>query len=214
MKTIVRIDVVSDLMCPWCAIGLASLNQALQAMSEKLQANITFQPFELNPELAAEGENLREHLMKKYGMTVEQSVQNREQITARGKALGVEFNFTDEMRMHNTFNAHQLLHFAKNEGKQMALKMALFTAHFRDQVDISKIENLVSLAKGVGLDGQQAETVLRTQQYAPDVRAKEQYWQEMGIHSVPAFILNEKYLISGGQPPESFVQALTELMKE
>lgn len=213
MKT-VRIDMISDVMCPWCAIGLASLNKAVQALEGRVQVDLHFQPFELNPAMPEEGQDLREHLMQKYGISAKESDQNRAMITERGAALGFEFRFVEGMRMRNTFKAHQLLHWAENTGKQQELKNALFIAHFRDQLDLSDTGILLTLVQQVGLDAQEAKAVLVDERFAHWVRDKEQQWQEMGIHSVPAFILNEKYLISGGQPPETFVEALTKVAQE
>ena len=212
MKTQIRIDIVSDVMCPWCAIGFASLNKALQAMDDKVEASIHWQPFELNPDMPAEGQNLREHLKQKYGSSDADSRAARERITQMGQSLGFTFNFTDDQRMLNTFAAHQLLHWAGNSGKQTALKLALFTAYFRDGRDVSLADELVAIAEAVGLDGAEAREVLTSQRYATDIREKEQQWQESGIRSVPAIILNQKYLLSGAQPPESYIKALSELL--
>jgi predicted DsbA family dithiol-disulfide isomerase len=212
MKTTLRIDIVSDVMCPWCAIGYASLRQALIAMEDKIVADIHWQPFELNPDMPAEGQHLREHLAEKYGSSDEESRANRERITQMGANLGFTFNFRDEQRILNTFAAHQLLHWAAEEGKQTELKLALFSAYFRDGRDVSKADELCAIAAEVGLDGAAAATVLADGRYANIIRATEQQWQEMGIRSVPAVILNQKYLVSGAQPPESYVKALTEIM--
>ncbi|MEN9465885.1 MAG: hypothetical protein RL217_2066 [Pseudomonadota bacterium] len=213
MKSI-RIDIISDVMCPWCAIGLASLNKALQALEGQMQVDLHFQPFELNPAMPEEGQDMREHLIQKYGISAQESDKNRAMITERGAALGFEFRFVEGMRMRNTFKAHQLLHWAEDSGKQQTLKNSLFIAHFRDHKDISKDEDLLSIVQQIGLDAQEAKAVLADERFAHFVRDKEQQWQEMGIHSVPAFILNEKYLISGGQPPETFVEALTKVSQE
>ncbi len=210
----VRIDMISDVMCPWCAIGLASLNKALQALEGQVQVDLHFQPFELNPAMPVEGQDMREHLMQKYGISAEESDKNRAMITERGAALGFDFRFIEGMRMRNTFKAHQLLHWAENTGKQQALKNALFVAHFRDHQDISNNEILLEIVQQIGMDAQEAKAVLADERFAHLVRDKEQQWQEMGIHSVPAFILNEKYLISGGQPPETFIEALTKVAQE
>jgi len=212
MKTTLRIDIVSDVMCPWCAIGYASLRQALTAMEDKIVADIHWQPFELNPDMPAEGQHLREHLAEKYGSSDEESRANRERITQMGANLGFTFNFRDDQRILNTFAAHQLLHWAAEEGKQTELKLALFSAYFRDGRDVSKAYELCAIAAEVGLDGAAAATVLAHGRYANIIRATEQQWQEMGIRSVPAVILNQKYLVSGAQPPESYVKALTEIM--
>lgn len=216
MKTPLRIDIVSDVMCPWCVIGYSGLSKALEALTDKLDADIHWQPFELNPDMGAEGQNLREHLQQKYGSSDEESKANRERITQMGAQLGFTFNFKDESRIVNTFNAHQLLHWVGETQpgpKQSELKLALFTAHFTDGRDVSKVDELVTIAASVGLDADEARTVLTEQRFAADVRANEQQWQEAGIHSVPAVILNQQYLLSGGQPPENYIQAFTQIIQ-
>lgn len=212
----IRIDIVSDVMCPWCAVGFNSLNKALEAMAGKVQAEIHWQPFELNPGMPAEGQNMREHLMEKYGLTAEQSDQNRATIAERGAAVGFEFNFTNDMRMWNTFKAHQLLHWAgeTNLPLQTELKKALFAAHFQQHKDINAEEVLLEAVAMAGLDVEVAKEVLADERYVTQVRGMQQQWQEAGVRSVPAFILQEKYLISGGQPPEAFVEAITQALTE
>ncbi|WP_430461444.1 DsbA family oxidoreductase [Thalassolituus sp. LLYu03] len=211
MTTQIRIDIVSDVMCPWCAIGFASLSKALEALDGRIEASIHWQPFELNPDMGPQGQNLREHLQQKYGSTADESRAARERITQMGAQLGFTFNFTDDQRIVNTFNAHQLLHWAGNTAQQTELKMALFAAYFRDGRDVSQNEVLVDVAASVGLDRDEAAAVLADQRFAADIRSKEQQWQEAGIRSVPAIILNQQYLLSGAQPPESYVKALSEL---
>lgn len=212
----VRIDLVSDVMCPWCVVGFLGLSKALEAMADKVNAEIHWQPFELNPNMPAEGQNMREHLMEKYGITAEQSEQNREQIRQAGEALGFTFNFSDDMTMVNTFNAHQLLHWAAEEdlAKQTELKKAMFLAHFTEHRNVNDTNVLVALAEQVGLDAEEAKAVLADQRFALDVRANEQRWQESEIRSVPAIVLQEKYLMTGGQPPEAFIEALTQVIQE
>lgn len=211
-----RIDIVSDVMCPWCAVGYNSLNKALEAMADKVQAEIHWQPFELTPDTPPEGQNMREYLMAKYNISAEQSDQNRAMITERGAAVGFKFNFTSDMRVWNTFKAHQLLHWAGvvNLPLQTELKKALFVAHFQQHKNVSDTALLLELIEQVGLDKAEAEQVLTEKRYELDVRAQQQQWQEAGIRSVPAFILQEKYLISGGQPPEAFVEAIAQALSE
>lgn len=212
----VRIDIVSDVMCPWCVVGFMGLSKALEAMEDKINAEIHWQPFELNPGMPAEGQNMREHLMEKYGITEEQSVQNREQIRKAGEALRFTFNFTEDMIMVNTFNAHQLLHWAgeQDRAKQTELKLALFNAHFTEGKNVNDDNQLAELVEQVGLDKEEALAVIADQRFAMEVRANQQQWQEAGVRSVPAIILQQKYLISGGQPPEAFIQALTQVIQE
>lgn len=206
-----RIDFVSDVVCPWCAIGLTSLEQALQRLHGVVEADIHFQPFELNPQLPAEGEDIREHLQRKYGMPDAQLDENQERIRQRGAELGFEFDFNARSRTWNTFDAHRLLHWAGVEGKQRELKHALLRAYFSEGRNVSDHEALVAIAASVGLDGARARAILASDEYAADVRAAEQFFQRNGINGVPAVIINQKHLISGGQPVEVFERALREV---
>jgi predicted DsbA family dithiol-disulfide isomerase len=207
----VRIDFVSDVSCPWCAIGLASLQQALAKLEGEVAAEIHFQPFELNPQMAPEGEDATEHLVHKYGSTPEQIDANREAIRARGESLGFTFRMDRRSRVYNTFDAHRLLHWAELEGRHIALKKLLLRAYFTDGEDVSAHATLVRLAGEAGLDTQRAQQILASDSYAGEVRAQEQFFQSRGIHSVPATIINGQHLISGGQPPETFAQALRQI---
>lgn len=209
--TLLRIDFVSDVSCPWCAIGLASLQQALAKLDGEVAAEIHFQPFELNPQMAAEGEDSTEHLVRKYGSTAEQIDANRAAIRARGAALGFTFNMDRRSRVYNTFDAHRLLHWAELEGRHLALKQALLRAYFTDGEDVSARDTLLRLAGEAGLDIEHARRILAGDTYADEVRAQEQFFQSRGIHSVPATIINGQHLISGGQPPEAFEQALRQI---
>jgi len=211
MKKTIKIDFVSDVSCPWCAIGLQSLQTALHRLDAELEPSLTFQPFELNPQMVAEGEDITEHLHKKYGSTPEQAAAARENIRARGEALGFTFNMDKRGRIYNTFNAHRLLHWAQGEGKQAALKKALLTAYFTDGENPSDPALLVRVAASVGLDASRAQAILDSDEFAEVVRAQESFYQQAGIHSVPAIILNDQHLISGGQPPEVFEQALRQI---
>jgi predicted DsbA family dithiol-disulfide isomerase len=206
-----KIDFVSDVSCPWCIIGLRGLEEALARTGDLVDAQIHFRPFELNPQMAPEGENIGEHIARKYGSTPEQSAANRQMIRDRAAALGFAMNSSADSRIYNTFDAHRLLHLAEIEGKQAALKHALFTAYFTDQQDPSNPDVLVAAAEKAGLDGAAAREVLTSGRYAEEVRAAEQLWQSRGINSVPAIIIEDKWLISGGQPPEAFEQALRQI---
>lgn len=210
-STTLRIDFVSDVSCPWCAIGLASLQQALQRLDGEITAEIHFQPFELNPQMSADGEDSTEHLARKYGSEATQIEANREMIRERGAALGFTFNMDRRSRVYNTFDAHRLLHWAALEGNELALKQALLRAYFTDGEDVSAHDTLVRQATSVGLDGEQARKILASGTYAAEVRAQEQFYASRGIQSVPATIINDQHLISGGQPPEAFEQALRQI---
>ncbi len=206
-----KIDFVSDVSCPWCAIGLQSLETALSRLNGQVEVDLHFQPFELNPQMGSEGQDIGEHLHEKYGSTPEQAAAAREAIRARGEALGFTFNMDKRGRIYNTFDAHRLLHWAEIEGKQVALKKALLKAYFTDGENPSDKVFLVKAAAGVGLDAQRAQAIVEGDAYAKEVRVQEQFFLGQGIHSVPAVIINDRHLISGGQPPEVFEKALRQI---
>lgn len=206
-----RIDFVSDVSCPWCAVGLASLQQALATLDGEVSAEIHFQPFELNPQMPPEGEDSTAHLVRKYGSSAEQIDTNREAIRERGAALGFTFNMDRRSRVYNTFDAHRLLHWAEVEDCQMALKQGLLRAYFTEGKDVSDRDTLVQLAEAAGLDGERAGEILASNTYADEVRTQEKFFIDRGINSVPATIINGEHLLSGGQPPEAFVQALRQI---
>ncbi|GAB3088910.1 DsbA family oxidoreductase [Lysobacter terrae] len=209
--TSLRIDFVSDVVCPWCAIGLASLEQAVQRLGDDVQVEIHFRPFELNPQMAPEGEDIAEHLQKKYGMSAQQLAQNQESIRQRGAALGFVFDMDRRSRIYNTFDAHRLLHWAEDEGRQAALKHALLRAYFSEGQNVSDRETLVRVAASVGLPAERAREILATDEYADEVRTEEQFFLDHGINAVPAVIIEQRHLISGGQPVELFEQALRQI---
>lgn len=204
-----QIDIVSDVMCPWCVIGYKQLAEALEATNTPHE--IRWHPFELNPEMPAEGQNIREHLAEKYGSTTEQSNANRAAMTKAGAELGFEFRYTDDMRMHNTFNVHQLMHWADQQGRKHDLEMAFFTAHFTDGRNLSDDAVLADVAAEIGLDRDEALAVLADQRFAADVRKAEQYWTAQGIRGVPAVIFNQRHLVSGAQGVETFTDVLKQL---
>jgi len=207
----IRIDFVSDIACPWCAIGLASLEQAIARIGDAADVELHFQPFELNPQMAPEGEDAAEHLMRKYGMPREQLDKNRENIRARGAQLG--FTFGSRERVHNTFDAHRLLHWAGTLGnrEQLELKHALLAAYHTRSEDVSDRAALLAAVEAAGLDVRRAAQVLDSDEYADAVREREKYYLDRGIHGVPAIIFDERSLISGGQPVEVFEQALRQI---
>src|SRR5690242_15562535 len=208
-----RINFVSDVACPWCAIGLASLKSALTKLDGSVEAEIHLQPFELNPQMPFEGEDAGEHIRHKYGIDDAQLVVNRRAIRERAAPLGVAINTQAGSRVWNTFDAHRLLHWAEqqNREKTVALKQALFRAYFTDNENVADRDVLVRIANETGLDGDEASRVLESGQYVDEVRSQQRRWQQAGIHSVPATIVNQQYLISGGQPPEVFESALREI---
>lgn len=206
-----RIDFVSDISCPWCIIGLRGLEIALERMGDAVQAEIHFQPFELNPAMAPEGENIVEHIGRKYGATPEQSAANRATIRERAAAVGFTMAMGDDARIYNSLDAHRLLHWAGIEGGQAALKHALFDSYFTRGEDISDHAVLLAAIARAGLDADGARAILSSDRYAAEVREAERLWQGRGIQSVPAIVIDNRYLISGGQPPESFEQALRQI---
>ncbi|MET3722214.1 DsbA family oxidoreductase [Sphingomonas trueperi] len=208
------IDFVSDVVCPWCVIGLKGLEEALARASDVVSAEIRFHPFELNPAMAPEGENIVEHIGRKYGATPEQSAGTRAMIRERAAALGFTIAMGDESRIYNTFDAHRLLHWAGLIGDQHALKMALFTTYFTEGKNPGDRDVLLAAAEQAGLDRDDAARVLDEGRYAEEVRAEEALWQSRGIQSVPAIVIDQRYLISGGQPPEAFEQALCQIATE
>ena len=211
MKKQIKIDFVSDVSCPWCAIGLQSLQTALDQLGGELDAQLSIQPFELNPQMAPEGEDILEHLSRKYGSTPAQMEAAQENIRSRGAALGFTFNMDKRGRIYNTFDAHRLLHWAGTEGRQVELKKALLKAYFTEGENPSDLALLVRVAASVGLDAARAQAILDSDEFAQEVREHERFYQQHGINSVPAIILNDQHLISGGQPPEVFAQALRQV---
>jgi predicted DsbA family dithiol-disulfide isomerase len=211
MSKQLRIDFVSDVSCPWCAIGLKSLETALERTSDAVAAELHFQPFELNPNMGPEGQDIGEHIAEKYGATPEQQEHSREMIRQRGEAVGFTFDMSRRGRIYNTFDAHRLLHWAESQGRQRDLKMALFEAYFTKGEDPSSHEVLLRVAGEVGLNAGEAAHILESNEYADEVREAEQFFQRAGINSVPAVIVNQRHLISGGQPPEVFERALREI---
>ena len=215
VKTL-KIDFVSDVVCPWCAIGLASLEIALKRLQGEVAAELHFQPFELHPDMGPEGVEVVPYLAKKYGMSAEQVERNQQSIAERGKAVGFEFRMERRSRTWNTFDAHRLLHWAGEVGaaQQRALKHALLSAHFTEGENPGAREVLLRCAAQAGLDATRAAAVVDGDEYADAVREREQLYRQAGISSVPSVIVNERYLIQGGQPPELFEQSLREIAAE
>ncbi len=211
--TKLRIDFVSDVVCPWCAVGLASLEQALRQLQGEVEAELHFQPFELDPNMPAGGMDVAENLKRKYGMSDAQLAENQARIRDRGAELGFTFDFNARSRTWNTFDAHRLLHWAAAEApeRQLPLKRALLVANFSEGRDISDHAVLAEVAAGVGLDAERVGAVLAGGEFADAVRDAEKFFQGLGISSVPAVIVERKHLISGGQPPEVFERALREI---
>lgn len=209
--TPVRIDFVSDVVCPWCAVGLKSLEAAIARLGGAVPVELHFQPFELNPQMSADGQDIDEHIAQKYGIGPEQMAGNREAIRARGAELG--FVFGERQRIHNTFDAHRLLHWAGTLGgdRELILKHALLAAYFTRGEDVSSHDVLVRVASDAGFDALRAREILASDEYAAAVRAQEAHFTGLGIRAVPSVILNGKHLVQGGQPVETFERALRQV---
>lgn len=210
MTTTLKIDFVSDIACPWCAVGLGALEKALQNLDGQVQAELHFQPFELNPHMPAGGQDLTEHITEKYGSTPEQQALMRENIRQRGAEVGFAFHPGGRGRVYNTFHAHRLLHWAEGQGNgaQHALKKAFLEAYQGRAECVEDPEVLLAGVAAAGLDVAAAREVFESQAHAAEVRERQQFYAQAGIRSVPAIIINDKHLISGGQPVEVFEQAL------
>jgi predicted DsbA family dithiol-disulfide isomerase len=214
MTASLTIDFVSDISCPWCAIGLSALQQALQRVSAEVQADLQFQPFELNPGMQPGGQDIGEHLSQKYGSTAQQQAAIRETIRQRGAEVGFTFRVEGRDRIYNTFDAHRLLHWAGHEGQpgqQLALKKGLLEAYFTRGQSPESHEVLLRVATDVGLDAARAQAILTSDEFADEVREAQAFFRQAGINSVPAIIINRQHLISGGQPVEVFERALRQI---
>ena len=213
MTSLLKIDFVSDVSCPWCAIGLAALEQALANLPDDVVVKFSVQPFELNPQMPAGGQDITEHLTQKYGSTLEQQAQIRDTIRQRGADLGFAFNASGRGRIYNTFAAHRLLHWAGLESSdgQLALKKALLVACHSDSRAMDSPAVLLAAVAQAGLDVPRADNILASDEFSPEVREAQAFYARQGIRSVPAVIINDQHLISGGQPVGVFEQALRQI---
>lgn len=214
-----KIDFVSDVSCPWCAVGLWSLQRALAELQREVAAEVHFQPFELNPKMGPGGQDIAEHLTQKYGSTPEQQSQIREVIRQRGAEVGFSFNMAGRGRIYNTFDAHRLLHWAgelgpSQPGAQLALKQALLRACHEHRQAMDEHPVLLAAVGEAGLDVARAAQVLASGEFAQVVREQQAFYAEAGIRSVPAVVVNDRHLISGGQPVAAYVQALRQIVAE
>lgn len=205
----IRIDIVSDVVCPWCAVGYNQLANAAQETG--IAIDVHWHPFELNPQMAEDGENLREHLMGKYGISEADSVQARQKLTDLGTSLGFAFNFTDDMRMWNTFRAHQLIDWAEDQGKAHDTKLALFEAYFTRRENVGDIKVLAAIAAQVGLNPDDATKMLEEGEKAEIVRQKEQFWTSNGVQGVPAMVFQREHLVTGARGEEGYAAILQQL---
>ncbi len=208
MSRTVKIDFVSDVVCPWCALGATALEQAISNLAGEVQVQLTYKPFELNPDMPAEGEHAIAHMMRKYGRSAEQVADRNAMIIERGAQIGFHFDLEKRSHFHNTFDAHRLLFWAATQGLQRQLKQALLKAYFSDGQNPNDHATLVTLAGAVGLDSQQAQAVLANGEFATEVRELERFYQQRGIDSVPAMVIDDQQLIAGSQSVAYYEQAL------
>ena len=208
----IRVDIVSDVVCPWCIVGLRQLQVAADALA--LEIEIHWHPFELNPQMPDAGQKLQDHMCEKYGTTIEQSNENRLRLTTVGAELGFTFRFDEQSRMVNTFKAHQILHWANLHGQEHAMKLALFSAYFTDQLDINDSDVLLTVVGSIGLDRAEAKAVLSDGKYEEVVRNAMKDWTSRGITGVPAMVFNKKFLMTGAQGTENYSQVLTKVLAE
>lgn len=205
-----RVDIVSDVVCPWCIVGFKQLEKAVSQLGGGIE--VFWHPFELNPQMPAAGQNLREHVAEKYGATPEASQQAREQLVALGEELGFPFRYGDDSRMYNTFRAHQLIHWSASHGQQHAMKLALFTAFFTNGQNVDDVNVLADCAASIGLNKDEALAVLSDGRFADEVRQSELFWTSRGIQGVPAMVFNQKHLVTGAQGVENYASILQQLM--
>lgn len=210
----VKVDFVSDVVCPWCALGATALDQAIQNLAGEITVELTYKPFELNPDMPAEGEHAVQHMMRKYGRTEEEVASRNEMVIARGKALGFRFDLEKRSHFYNTFDAHRLLLWATHEGRQVQLKKALLKAYFTDGQNLSDQKTLVRLAGEAGLSSERAHEVLAAGEFANEVRELQRFYAERGINSVPAMVLNDRQLVTGSQSVEHYETVLRQMAQE
>lgn len=207
-KAHLRIDLVSDVVCPWCIVGYKKLEKALALVADKVDVELHWHPFELNPQMPRGGQDLREHLVEKYGITHEDSVRARANLTDIGASLGFEFDYFEGMRMYNTFDAHRLLHHAREFQREHALKQRLFSAFFSERKVLDDIDVLVGEAIAVGLDEAEARAVLEEGRYEDEVRRETHEWMARGVRAVPTFVFDGRFGLSGAQEPELLAEAI------
>lgn len=207
-----RVDIVSDVVCPWCAVGYNQLARAAEARAVALELH--WHPFELNPQMPEEGENLQEHLAAKYGTSAAESLAARDRLTALGAEVGFTFAFSDDMRMVNTFRAHQLIDWAAAQGRAHEVKLALFTAYFTRRADLADPQVLADVAAGLEFDRGAVLKMLEVGSHAATVREKEQFWTSRGVTGVPAMIFDKQHLVSGAQGVKTYGRILDHILSE
>ena len=213
-KQQLKIDLVSDVSCPWCIVGYKRLEKAITQVADQIEVEVNWHPFELNLDLHQGGVNLRDYLMKRYGTTAEQSIQVRSNLTQLGKEVGFDFNFSDEMNVYNTRDAHKLVAWAGESDKQTEMKLALFQAYFSDGKAIENHNVLIECAESIGLDPIKAKQVVSSERWNKIVEDEEVHWLSLGVHAVPAIVINEQHLISGAQPVDILVEAMKDIASQ
>lgn len=214
MKEKLKIDIVSDVVCPWCTVGYKRLEKAISELGIEDQIEIEWQPFELNPQMPAEGQNVDEHITEKYGSTAAQQKESKQRLVDAGNELGFTFDYFDDMRIVNTFDAHVLLEYAKKFDKQTELKMRLTTAYFSERKDVSQREILKQALLDVGLNADEGMALLDNEEARYEVRTQQGYWKNLGVNSVPTIVFNRKSAVTGAQPVDLFKKVLSELITE
>lgn len=214
MNKKLKIDIVSDVVCPWCTIGYKRLEKAIIELGLEDQVAIEWQPFELNPNMPEEGQNVTEHISEKYGSTLEQQAASKKNMTKIGAELGFKFDYFDEMRMVNTLDTHILLEYAREFNKQTELKMRFTTAFFSERKDVSKRDILKEALLDVGLNAEEGIAKLDNKTARKEINTKQEYWKNLGVNSVPTIVFNRKNAVTGAQPIATFKQILTKLIAE
>jgi predicted DsbA family dithiol-disulfide isomerase len=214
MKEKIKIDIVSDIVCPWCTIGFKRLEKAIIALDIEDQVAITWQPFELNPNMPVQGQNVTEHISEKYGATLEQQKASKKNMTEVGAELDFKFDYFDEMRMINTFDAHILLEYAGTFDKQTELKMRFTTAFFSERKDVSNRDVLKQALLDVGLNAEEGISKLENETARNEIRTKQAYWKSLGVNAVPTIVFNRKSTVTGAQPVATFKEILSKLIAE
>lgn len=214
MADTLKIDIISDVVCPWCTIGYKRLEKAISEMGLEDRIEMEWQPFELNPHMPAEGENVQEHIANKYGSSPEDQKRSQEQMAEAGAELGFSFDYFEDMRIVNTRDAHILLDYAREAGKQTELKMRLMTAYFSERKDVSNKTVLKHEVKAIGLNAEEALKRLDDPDIQNQLITKEKYWQQLGVSAVPTMVFNNKSALTGAQPVEVYKQVLTEFLNK
>lgn len=214
MNNLIRVDFVSDVVCPWCAIGLSSLEEAIRRVQGEIKVEVNFKPFELNEGMPAEGENAVQHIIEKYGSSPEEIARNQVNLRTRGEAVGFQFDLEKRTHFYNTFDAHRLLYWAETKGLQAELKHALLRAYFTDGRNVSDPETLIDIARQAGLPEGEAGQVVNSDLYAAHVRELEGFYRKRGINGVPAVVFNNKLLLTGSQSADYYERALRNIAME